>query len=161
MSKKKEGELTNFEIMDICKRLNIKLNGIYMKDQLKKLPAKNGCYIINMSDSNEAGTHWIALYIKNKNAICFDSFGIAPPDEIILWLERVKNVSYSKKQLQDIANSACGWYCILFLYICSNSDDEPMKIIKYIQSLFSPNKLNKNASILYNHIDKLLSSINI
>jgi hypothetical protein len=163
MSEESKGELSNFDINDMCNVLDIKLNGIYMKNELNKIKCKSGCYIINMSNTGEAGTHWIALYINKNNAIYSDSFGISPPDQIVLFLKNITNISYNRKQIQDVKSSACGFFCILFLYICLNldSDDKPDKIIKYMQSLFDPNKLNKNAKILYKLIDKLLGSKNI
>ena len=37
---------------------------------------KNGGYVINLDEYTDLGTHWIALYVKNNEAIYFDSFGV-------------------------------------------------------------------------------------
>ena len=42
--------------------------------QLKKI--KDGERTINLDEYADVGTHWIVLFILNKNAIYFDSFGV-------------------------------------------------------------------------------------
>ena len=37
---------------------------------------KNGAYMINLDEYCNMGTHWIALYVNNKSATYFDSFGV-------------------------------------------------------------------------------------
>ena len=36
----------------------------------------DGAYVINLDEYANIGTHWIALYVSNNNAINFDSFGV-------------------------------------------------------------------------------------
>ena len=59
--------LSNSDIYAICLKLKLKLNGIYMKDELKA-PLSEGNYIINMQNHNESGSHW-TCFIKDKNYI--------------------------------------------------------------------------------------------
>ena len=33
-------------------------------------------YVINLDEYSDIGTHWVALYICNKTATYFDSFGV-------------------------------------------------------------------------------------
>ena len=37
---------------------------------------KKGAYIINLDEYENTGTHWIALFVKPKFTVYFDSFGI-------------------------------------------------------------------------------------
>ena len=37
---------------------------------------KNKACIINLDEFADAGTHWIALYVKNNEVIYVDSFGV-------------------------------------------------------------------------------------
>ena len=37
---------------------------------------KKGAYVINLDEYENIGTHWIALFLKPKHTIYFDSFGI-------------------------------------------------------------------------------------
>ena len=34
---------------------------------------KNGAYVINLAEYADAGTHWIALYVKHNEITYFDS----------------------------------------------------------------------------------------
>ena len=74
-------------------------------------------YILTL-DSNPfgEGTHWVLLYLVNKNeAIYFDSFGLPPAERISWFCRRFKNRMRNIGQIQDIKSSSCGWYC---LYVC-------------------------------------------
>ena len=65
--------LTNSDFYSICIKLKLKLNGIYMKDELPS-DLKEGNYIINLENSNQSGSHW-TCFIKSKNDIFYyDSF---------------------------------------------------------------------------------------
>ena len=72
--------LTNFEIEDICKQMQLPIVGVYSKD---KLPEKRyiGSYYVNLEDHNAGGgSHWVFMRIfPNKKAIYMDSFGVLAP----------------------------------------------------------------------------------
>ena len=56
--------LTNIEISEY--HLNEpKFNGVYSRDNLPKITTK-GAYVINFGEYENAGTHWIALFIKTN-----------------------------------------------------------------------------------------------
>ena len=49
---------------------------------------KNGAYVINFDEYRDIGAHWVALYVNNKAATYFDSFGIEHiPKEIMKFIE--------------------------------------------------------------------------
>ena len=52
-----------------------RFNGVYSRDNLPKI-TKKGAHVINLDEYENAGTHWIALFIKTNEFIYFDSFGI-------------------------------------------------------------------------------------
>ena len=70
-------DLTNFQIQNICNQVGIKLNGIYMKDELSS-NISNGNYIINLQNHNQAGSHWVCFLKSKNNIYWFDSFGCPP-----------------------------------------------------------------------------------
>ena len=37
---------------------------------------KKGAYVINLDEYESTGTHWVALFVKPKFRVYFDSFGI-------------------------------------------------------------------------------------
>lgn len=110
---------TNFELMDIAKKLNLTLKGVFMKDELKgKIP--DGNYILNLESSNENGSHWTALY-KTKNKYYYaDSFGVAIPETLIKNLNiNENNLFFNEIQIQDLYSTRCGFFALYFLY-CMN-----------------------------------------
>ena len=66
--------LTNFEIQEYYKN-ELRFNGVYSRDNLPKT-IKSGAYVTNIDEYEDVGTHWIALYAKDNEITCFDSFGV-------------------------------------------------------------------------------------
>ena len=64
--------LTNFEIQKYYQN-EPKFNGAYSRDNLPK--TMDGAYVINLDGDSDTGTHWVTLYVQNKNFTYFDSFG--------------------------------------------------------------------------------------
>ena len=135
---------TNTELLDILKNDNIKINGVFAKDKLKK-PLKDGFYIINLDDSDGPGTHWTALYkINDGFSFYYDSFGFIAPEEIEDLLHKYE---YNKKQIQDIKSTSCGFYCIAFIKFMINKQDK-MKAFNTFCNLFRTNTID-NEIILH------------
>ena len=135
---------SNTELLDILKNDNIKINGVFAKDQLKK-PLKDGFYIINLDDSTGEGTHWTALYkINDGFSFYYDSFGFIAPSEIEDLLHKYE---YNKKQIQDIKSTSCGFYCIAFIKFMINKQDK-MKAFNTFCNLFRTNTID-NEIILH------------
>lgn len=135
---------SNTELLDILKNDNIKINGVFAKDQLKK-PLKDGFYIINLDDSTGEGTHWTALYkINDGFSFYYDSFGFIAPSEIEDLLHKYE---YNKKQIQDIKSTSCGFYCIAFIKFMINKQDK-MKAFNTFCNLFRANTID-NEIILH------------
>ena len=66
--------LTNFEINEYYKN-EPKFIGVYSRDNLPKT-IKKGAYVMNLDEYENIGTHWIALFVKPKYTVYFDSFGV-------------------------------------------------------------------------------------
>ena len=66
--------LTNIEINEYYKN-EPKFNGVYSRNNLSKTIQK-GAYVINLDEYENTGTHWVALFVKPKYTVYFDSFGI-------------------------------------------------------------------------------------
>ena len=66
--------LTNFEISEYDKN-EPRLDGVYSRNNLPKT-IKKGAIVINLDEYENTGTHWIALFVKPKYVVYFDSFGI-------------------------------------------------------------------------------------
>lgn len=80
-----------------------------------KLPAG---FIINMSNSKEKGSHWVALSIDSKrHGFYFDSYGFKPqtPDILRFINKHCKSYDYNPKQLQQERSDVCGKYAAMYL----------------------------------------------
>ena len=66
--------LTNIEISEYYKN-EPRLNGVYSRNNLPN-KIKKGEYVLNLAEYENAGTHWVALFVKPKYTAYFDSFGI-------------------------------------------------------------------------------------
>ena len=66
--------LTNIEINEYYKN-EPRFNGVYSRNNLPKI-IKKGAYVINLDEYANIGTYWIALFVKPKYMVYFDSFGV-------------------------------------------------------------------------------------
>jgi len=107
--------LSNFDIIDLADLMGVNLVGVYAKDELLRQNKLNGGYVINLDDLNGPGTHWVALWIENNDAIYFDSFGQIAPLSVIKFCKRL-NFIHSDFIIQNINQVACGYYCLAFLH---------------------------------------------
>ena len=87
--------------------------GCFSKDQIK-LIENNKSMIINLQDSNQPGSHWIALKRVNNTIFIFDSFGIGYiPVGIFKVFKNLKIIT-NIYRIQDISRNLCGMFCVLF-----------------------------------------------
>lgn len=118
--------LTDTQITNLCKRMNIPLAGILFKDELHAPLEYNKAYFVNLEDSldengNENdGTHWTYLQLtKYPNGkidkIFFDPYGAPPSENIKKSVEettKTKGLPHTEKDIQSLMNNACGFYCL-------------------------------------------------
>ena len=112
--------------------------GCYAADQIPteilKFPSS---LIINLDTKDKPGSHWVAVYIKNKShAYYFDSFGplnclnpsnikpdqnciTGPNSNIYNFLKIFEHLSLNKSIYQSIFSHNCGYFCIFFIYSMS------------------------------------------
>ena len=97
--------------------------GTFPKDQIPLVTFRPCSYVINLDDSSNDGSHWIALFVNEENeAIYFDSFGRPPLACCLEIVNILMNLSgeywiYNDKRLQSIESDACGFYCTLFILL--------------------------------------------
>jgi len=131
--------LSNFDLVRICKARRIPLEAVITKDEVKKLK-KDGNYIINLENHNQPGSHWTALILEDKNCLYFDSFGMPPPEKIYKFLEKkYKRVDFSKKEIQDMDSTYCGYFCMeFFKFMQERRGNLAQKLLSF-QKQFSTN----------------------
>ena len=91
---------TNFEIKE-CYKNEPRFNGVYSGDNLPKT-IKNGAYVISLNVYEDVGTHWIALYVKNKEVIYFDSFDVEHVPKEIKKFIGIKNIITNMYRTQHL-----------------------------------------------------------
>lgn len=127
--------LSDSQITDLCKRMNIPLGDICFKDELPEELEFNKCYFINLQDSVDQdgkpspGTHWTLVEcIKYPNgktdAIYFDPYGVGPPENVKRVVKQTikkEGLPYTTKDIQSLMNNACGYYCLGFAHYINSS----------------------------------------
>ena len=95
--------------------------------------------IINLQNSNQPGSHWIALKRDNNVIYLFDSFGIGYLSIGIFKVFKNFKIIKNIYRIQDILSNFCGMFCVLFiLYDIEGKND----FIKFL-ILFSSNDFKK------------------
>jgi|GEM_PF-6593176 len=126
------GITSDLDLKKLAKQLNIKLNGIYFKDELPHIPIA-GNYIINLASEsdNNGGTHWLSAILTKENeikkAIYFDPFGIAEPILInkflLKWVDNNHNhIIRNKVDIQNLNSNWCGEYVMAFIGTINRSN---------------------------------------
>ena len=111
--------LSNIQLLDAEKKLKIKnFRGVFVRDELPKRSRKVECGILNLDDSDGRGTHWTAWIKKGKKKIYFDSYGLAPPVELVKYLK--DPVYYNSERIQPDGVVICGY---LYLYVLKKLSD--------------------------------------
>jgi hypothetical protein len=96
--------------------------GVYARNRLPRCLPFGQCYFIaNTDPSNEPGTHWVAFYFNTakRTAEYFDSYGQSPsayPTFEGYLRTHARHVSYNFKRIQALDSTACGHYCLYYLY---------------------------------------------
>ena len=128
--------LTNFEI-EAYYQNELRFNGVFSRDNLPD-KIKDGSYIIlhitNLDGHSDIGTHWVALYVNNKTATYFDSFGVEHIPKKIKKFINNKNIVANIYRVQNYDSIMCGYFCIGFINYMLEG-----KSLTDFTNLFSPN----------------------
>lgn len=147
--------LTNIDIEELCKEFKIPLVACIPKDMLRPLKYKNGGYIINLNNSNQSGSHWTALFVRDSHCCYFDSFGIGPPLEVLKFCKG-KFLIINKDQIQNLNHESCGYYAIAFLHYMSRAKGDNLKTNLFMFAKpFDIDKTSNNDNILQVYLKKM------
>lgn len=86
-----------------------------MRDALPRDVKKVECAIINLDDRSGKGTHWVAYWKKNHRVFFYDSFGLAPPSDLIRYWGKGIKVLYNYRIEQRMGSVNCGHLVLRFL----------------------------------------------
>ena len=131
-------------IIEICEyyKNEPKFNGLYSRNNLPKT-VKKGVYVINLDEYKNMGTHWIALFVKPKYTVYFDSFGIEHiPKEINKFISN-NDIKSNIFRIQAYDSIMCGYFCIEFINFMLKG-----KTLLDYTNFFSPNDFKKNDQVI-------------
>ena len=126
--------------------------GCFPSDRIPECRHYPCSMVINLDDSKHRGSHWIGIFVKNATHIYyFDSYGDLPHENkhIMKFLSGFKNITRQTAVIQSVVSTACGYYVIFFIYICSLG-----KSLHYINSLLS--KVKNPDKYVVNYVDKYI-----
>ena len=126
--------LTNFEIQAYYQN-RPRFIGVYSRDNLPD-KIKDGAYVVNLDEYSNIGTHWIALYINNKTATYFNSFGIEHMSKEVKKFVNNKNIIAKIFGIQAYDSVMCGYLCTGFIDYMFKG-----KSLADYTNFFSPNNL--------------------
>ena len=113
------------ELIQRCKLLKHKFLGVFAENNFTKTLQLNTFIVFNASTSDNAGTHWLLLCIKNKNLIFADPLG----QPILFYKDVYRRVVFTQGDVQlcrvlenqPIQSRGSQLYvcffCILFVFI--------------------------------------------
>jgi hypothetical protein len=161
--------LTDGEIKNIAPKMGIPLEWIGFKSDLPNIIKPNKSYIVNLDNETDldgdanGGTHWTCFQVceypnGRKEAIYFDSYGIAPPEIVKSHIKKtfgITYVPYSTKDIQSMMSDACGYFCMAFLHFINHSPyrcgvlfDDVERFLSMFLDLAKDNDFKHNEYIL-------------
>ena len=112
----KDIPMSNFDLLEWCKYLKIPINNVLSRDMKVPHNHKEALFIYNLEPSYMNGSHWVSTYVKDNVINYFDSFGMAPFQEIVDHAKK-KNLTllHQNQQIQRLNTTTCGYFCLYFL----------------------------------------------
>ncbi len=143
--------LTDTQITDLCKRMNVPLGDICFKNELPEVLEFNKGYFINLQDSIDQdgqaspGTHWTFVECvkypnDSKDAIYFDPYGVEAPENVKRVVKNTigrQGLPCTKKDIQSLMNNACGYYCLAFAHYINSSIYRTSKLFNDVETFLS------------------------
>ena len=112
-------------------------NGVYSRDTLSN-KIKDGADIANLDEYNDIGSHWVALYVNNKTATHFDSFGVEHIPKNVKKFINDKIIIANIFRIQAYVSVMCGYFCIGFIDFMFKGNS-----LTDFTNLFLPNNFKK------------------
>ena len=110
------------EIREILKILGKHFRGTFPRDNIPSLKVDEYC-VVNLSDSNEPGSHWIVLGHTDSESDSdtgkpeyeyFDSLGTNPV-KVSSFFQVEATVYFNSCQVQSSSSATCGEFCCYFI----------------------------------------------
>lgn len=125
--------LNTIDLNTALQRLNASsFIGVVDKDMLMHLFLKQNGFcslIFNLDHPDGPGSHWVAIGIKGKNILYFDSYGDSyPPEEVkVNGFTVLRNIDALQTESDP---PICGHLCIAFCYLFHITKGDPNRILQ-------------------------------
>ena len=128
--------ISNFKINEILKNDKNHI-GTFSKDNVPILKS-NESSIVNLADSFNKGSHWIAMKFIDNKLFYFDSYGIPFIPDIIK--KQYKKIIVNIYRIQSNNSNECGKFCIMFIKANIQNESDYIKFLLQ----FHKNNFEKN-----------------
>ena len=97
---------------------------VCIREIIYQIKLLKGAYVINLDEYENTGTHWVALFVKPKYTVYFDSFGIEHiPKEINKFIGSKElgsavgnnDIESNIFRIQAYDSIMCGYFFIEFI----------------------------------------------
>lgn len=128
------GALSNDQINRYMSRYP-QWGGCICNDDIWRVPTNTRkCWIINLQDSNQPGSHWVLISCLKATIFYWDPFGVLPTRDVHDWVRSTgRPARYCNADIQAFQSEACGYYC---MYIAGQliQGRTPVQIIRAFQA---------------------------
>lgn len=153
--------LSNLYILNFLGKLKLKhWKGVFSSDNIPKFKKdENYAIIVNLSRSNEHGSHFIVLAQRRGQVFVFDSLALPYsllPQSIQKIMTHFNTISILTKPIQSTHSLYCGFYCIYFILYLSLKE---LKLrLQFSPKLFSLTNLMSNDNLCLNLIVNMIKA---
>ena len=119
--------ISKFKINEILKD-NKDFLGVFSKNNVPKLK-NNQSTIVNLANSNDTGTHWIAMKVINNKLFYFDSYAIPYIPYIIKNQYSDNKIIMNIYRIQSNDSNECGKFCIMFIQSNIKNESDYIKFL--------------------------------
>ena len=127
INKKSLYPISNFKINETLKN-NTEYIGTFSKNNAPILK-NNQSTIVNLGNSNDVGTHWIAMKFYNTQLIYFDSYGISFIPDIIKNQYPNSKIMTNIYRIQNNSSNECDKFCIMFIQSNIKNESDYVKFL--------------------------------
>ena len=159
--------ITNLELHRLAQEENVDIPMHYIcsSDELTNLKRKKKMNIIlNLQNSNQGGSHWVALLVRGGQAFYCDSYGLSSDTNVTQYcIKNHLHLSSNSYIIQSQKSTNCGLYCYALIKYIERENiptdiphkykNELLELCNNYINLFVPNR-NTNDSILKKYFKK-------
>ena len=142
-------ELNNQQIDEYYKNES-RYGGCFSASDINKIgKGEQRFYILNLDKPSGVGSHWVLLYMCEKDVgIYADSYGLSPPEQVVKYMKKfrthnIRNIG----GIQHLKSSACGFYCLFLVDMLLQGKS----LVDTIAMFDTRGDLWKNDSILHKY----------